>query len=256
MESHNPATSDDDAHDAKHTADDAAHRDADRDADRDAQHVDPTSGDELRAEGLILERAIGGWRGMVDSGLPTVVFITVYIVAARDLAPALIAAVVTGTVLAVYRLIRRQRLQQVLTGFLGLAVAAGFSAWTGQAENFFLPGLITNVVYGSAFIISILVGWPLLGVAMGYLTGDGTSWRSDKQLVRTYAAASWVWVGVFFGRLIVQVPLYLAAAVEVLGVARIVMGWPLFLGAAYVTYRVLAPVYRERRESNESASDA
>ena len=33
------------------------------------------------------------------------------------------------------------------------------------------------------------------------------------------------------------------------------MGWPLFLGAAYVTYRVLAPVYRERRESNESASD-
>ncbi len=73
--------------------------------------------------------------------------------------------------------------------------------------------------------------------------------------MRTYAAASWVWVGVFFGRLIVQVPLYLAAAVEVLGVARIVMGWPLFLGAAYVTYRVLAPVYRERRESNESASD-
>jgi hypothetical protein len=33
------------------------------------------------------------------------------------------------------------------------------------------------------------------------------------------------------------------------------MGWPLFLGAAYVTYRVLAPVYRERREGNESASD-
>ena len=143
----------------------------------------------------------------------------------------------------------------MLTGFLGLAVAAGFSAWTGQAENFFLPGLITNVVYGSAFIVSILVGWPLLGVAMGYLTGDGTSWRSDKQLVRTYTATSWVWVGVFFGRLIVQVPLYLAAAVEVLGVARIVMGWPLFLGAAYVTYRVLAPVYRERRDGNESASD-
>jgi hypothetical protein len=260
MQSHNPAASDDEPHDA--SADDASGGDASSDdapSDQDSAEAavapDALAGNELRAEGLILERAIGGWRGMVDSGLPTVVFITVYIVAGRDLAPALIAAVVTGSVLAIYRLIRRQRLQQVLTGFLGLAVAAGFSAWTGQAENFFLPGLITNVVYGSAFIVSILVGWPLLGVAMGYLTGDGTRWRSDKQLVRTYAAASWVWVGVFFGRLIVQVPLYLAAAVEVLGVARIVMGWPLFLGAAYVTYRVLAPVYRERRESNESASD-
>lgn len=207
-----------------------------------------TSEEDLRAERLILERAIGGWRGMLDSGLPTVVFITVYIIAARELTPALIAAVGVGIVLSAYRLLRRQNLQQVLTGFLGLAIAAGFSAVTGQAENFFLPGLITNVVYGTAFAVSILVRWPLLGVAMGYLTGDGTSWRSDKALMRTYAAASWIWVGVFFGRLVVQGPLYLAGSIEALGVARVVMGWPLFLAGAYLTYRVLAPVYRARRE--------
>lgn len=216
----------------------------------------PADPQELRAEGLILERAIGGWRGMIDSGLPTVVFITVYVIAARQLQPALIAAIVVGVLLAVYRLIRRQRLQQVLTGFLGLAIAAGFSAWTGQAENFFLPGLITNVAYGSAFVVSILVRWPLLGVAMGYLTGDGTSWRQDQRLMRTYSAASWVWVGVFFGRLVVQVPLYLAAAVELLGVARVVMGWPLFLAAAYVTYRVLSPVYQQRRAATEGGSES
>ncbi len=67
--------------------------------------------------------------------------------------------------------------------------------------------------------------------------------------MRTYAAASWIWVGVFFGRLVVQGPLYLAGAVELLGVARVVMGWPLFLAGAYVTYRVLAPVYRAKRGS-------
>ncbi|MEK9956623.1 MAG: DUF3159 domain-containing protein, partial [Actinomycetota bacterium] len=145
MQSHNPAASDDEPHDA--SGDDASVGDASSDdasSDQGSAEAvvapDALAGNELRAEGLILERAIGGWRGMVDSGLPTVVFITVYIVAGRDLAPALIAAVVTGSVLAIYRLIRRQRLQQVLTGFLGLAVAAGFSAWTGQAENFFLPG--------------------------------------------------------------------------------------------------------------------
>lgn len=207
----------------------------------------PAASEDLRAERLILERAIGGWRGMIDSGLPTVIFITVYVIVGRDLTPALIAAVVAGVILAGYRLIRRQQLQQVLTGFLGLAIAAGFSALTGQAENFFLPGLITNIAYGTAFIVSILIRWPLLGVAMGYLTGEGTSWRSDRALMRTYAAASWIWVGVFFGRLVVQGPLYLAGAVELLGVARVVMGWPLFLAGAYVTYRVLAPVYRAKR---------
>jgi hypothetical protein len=192
---------------------------------------------------------------MIDSGLPTVVFVTVYVLNSRQLISALVAAVIAGVVLAGYRLVRRQRLQQVLTGFLGLGIAAAFSAWTGQAQDFFLPGLITNVAYGSAFVISILVRWPLLGVAMGYLTGDGSSWRRDTRLMRTYSAASWIWVGVFFSRLLVQVPLYLAAAVEFLGVARVVMGWPLFLAAAYLTYRVLAPVYQERRDAQEDARD-
>lgn len=218
--------------------------------DNDDPGADSDASQDFKAEGLILEKAIGGWRGMVDTGLPTVVFITAFVITGRELTPAIIAAVVVGIALAVFRLLRRQNLQQVLTGFVGLAIAAGFSAWTGQAENFFLPGLLTNVAYGAVFIISILIGWPALGVAMGYMTGDGTSWRHDRQLRRTYAAASWIWVGVFFGRLAVQVPLYLSESVELLGVARIIMGWPLFLAGAYVTYRVLAPVYRERRANN------
>ncbi len=53
-------------------------------------------------------------------------------------------------------------------------------------------------------------------------------------------------------RLSVQAPLYLAGAIEALGVARVIMGWPLFLAGAYFTYRVLAPVYRERRAAHEA----
>lgn len=213
---------------------------------------DDTARGEVRAEGLILERAIGGWRGMIDTGLPTVVFITVFALNGRVLAPALIAAVATGVLLIGWRLVQRQSLQQIFTGFVGLAIAAGFSAWTGNAEDFFLPGLLTNIGYGTVFLVSILVGWPALGVVMGYLTGDGTTWRSDRGLRRTYTAATWVWVGVFFIRLSVQGPLYLAGAIEPLGLARVIMGWPLFLAGAYLTYRVLAPVYRQRRAAHES----
>jgi hypothetical protein len=226
------------------------------DESSDSQPEHETAAD-VRAERLLLERAIGGWRGIIDSGLPTVTFVAVYIAMGSDadaLRTALWCAVGAGVAVVVWRLIRRQSLQQVIAGFVGLAISAWFASRTGRAEDYFVRGLMTNLAYGTAFLVSIVVRWPLLGIAMGYLTGEGTTWRRDLQLRRTYAAASWIWVGLFFGRLVIQAPLYFAGAVAPLGVVNILMGWPLFLGAAYFTYRVLAPIYRSRR-SGQPAPD-
>ena len=205
---------------------------------------------DAHAERLILERALGGWRGIIDSGVPAAAFLIAYVVDNEQLTRAVVLAVIAGFILGIWRVVRKQSIQQVVTGFVGLAIAAAFTAWTGRAENFFLPGIITNLAYGSAFLISILVRWPLLGVIMGFLTGIGSTWRTNTQLRRVFTAASWIWVGLFFGRLAVQVPLYLAGEVAALGVVRIVLGWPAFLAAGYVTYRVLAPVYRELRNDS------
>lgn len=210
-------------------------------------HVEHESIEDVRAERVLLERAIGGWRGIIDSGLPTAVFITAYVLTDQSLTPSVIAAVAAGVLIALWRLIRRESLQQVGTGFGAVLVAAVFTRWTGRAEDFFLPGLITNVAYGTAFLVSVLVRWPLLGVIVGFITGSGTSWRQDPAQRRVFAAASWLWVGLFFGRLIVQVPLYLAEAVELLGIVKIVMGWPLFLATAYFTYRLLKPTFDAQR---------
>lgn len=225
------------------------HRADDYPSERQPEHE---TASDVRAETLILERAIGGWRGMIDSGLPTMVFITAYIITGQELRTSVIAAVVSGLVIVAWRLIRRQPLQQVGAGLLGVAVSAIFTWKTGRAENFFLPGLLTNLAYGTAFLISILVRWPLLGIAMGYLASEGTAWRREPELRRIYAAASWLWVLLFFGRVIVQTPLYLAGWVTALGIAKIVMGWPLFLAAAYFTYRLLAPILEARRAVKRS----
>lgn len=204
-------------------------------------------------EAVLLERAIGGWRGMFDSGLPALVFVAVYLLNGRVLQPALIAALGAGVVILVWRLMRRQPLTQVLAGFAGVAISAYVSSRTGEARDFFLWGLIVNVAYGSAFLISLAVRWPLMGVVVGAITGDPTGWRRDPELRRIYAAATWVWVMVFGGRILVQVPLYLAGWVGALGTAKIIMGWPLFLFGAYVTYRLLRPVFVQRRSAEASA---
>lgn len=212
------------------------------------------SNPQAHPEAVLLERAIGGWRGMIDSALPSVVFLIVYMVNGRLLAPALYAALGTGAIILVLRLLRKEPLTQVLAGFAGVAISAWVSARTGQARDFFLWGLIVNVAYGSALLISLAVRWPLMGVVVGTFMGDPTGWRQDPQLRRMYAAATWVWVILFGSRILVQVPLYLAGWVGALGTAKIVMGWPLFLFAAYVTYRLLRPIFQQRRLA-EAAAD-
>jgi hypothetical protein len=185
------------------------------DSEESAPHAEPIELEtpaDVKAETLLLERAIGGWRGIIDSGLPTAVFVVAYVVTSSNLRSSVIAAVAAGIVIVIWRLIRREPLMQVAAGFAGLAISAFFAARTDNAGNIYLPGMLTNLGYGTAFFVSILVTWPLLGIAMGYLTGEGTSWRQDRELRRIYAAASWIWVGLFYGRLIVQTPMYLAGA--------------------------------------------
>jgi hypothetical protein len=188
----------------------------------------------------LMAQAIGGWRGLIDGSLPAAVFLLVYVVTDDALAPAVWAAVVAGAAIAVLRLVRRQSVQQVLSGFIGVAFCAWLVTRTGRAEDFYLPGLFINVGYGTVLAVSALVGHPLLGYAVGAATGDVTGWRRVPEQRRAYALATWFFVAVFAVRLLVQLPLYLAGAVEPLGVARLVMGWPLFALAAFLAYRVIA----------------
>lgn len=190
----------------------------------------------------MLDQAIGGWRGMIDSGLPTIVFVVGYVLTGQELRPALIAAVASGLAIVAWRLARRESLQQVLAGFLGVAISAFVASRTGRAENFFVLGILINLGYGLAYLISILVRWPLMGLIIGYFRGDATGWRDDPRQYAAYVTSSWVWVGMFGLRLAVQLPLYLAGAVGLLGAAKLLMGWPMFLLAAYLTYRIVHPV--------------
>jgi hypothetical protein len=110
----------------------------------------------------------------------------------------------------------------------------------------FLLGLVINVSYGLAYLISIIVRWPLLGVFVGLVTGQGMSWRDDPALFRAYTKASALWVVMFALRLAVQVPLYLAGDDQLgwLAGARLVMSWPLFLLVAYLSWVIIRPAHR------------
>jgi hypothetical protein len=187
----------------------------------------------------LLANALGGAKGLVDSSLPTIAFIMLFTVVKVELMQAVYAALATAGVLAVIRLLQKNSLQQVLSGLIGIAIAAWFVSRTGRAEDYFLPGLLTNLAYGVGVLLSILLRFPAVGFVVGALTGDVLGWRKDPAKIRLYSLISWWWVGMFTLRLVVQVPLYLSESLELLATARLFMGWPLYLAVAFVTYRAI-----------------
>lgn len=204
-----------------------------------ALRAEPMSERDHSQRGLDLFEAMGGRHGIAESGLPALVFVLAYTASGNDLELAIWSAVAVGALAAVIRVLRRETLQFALAGLAGVALAAFVASRTGRAEDFFLPGLLLNAGYAAAYAISILIRWPLIGVIVGALLGEGTAWREDRAELRAYSRASWIWVGVFLSRLAVQLPLYLTGSLVALGVARTAMGIPIFALGVWLTYLVL-----------------
>lgn len=198
-----------------------------------------------------LVEALGGRRGMLDSALPAVTFVITYLVTGQSMTPALVAALLVGGVVAALRLARRDSLRHVLAGFAGVAVSVVVARTTGRPVDYFVPSLLSNSAAAIAWAVSIWVRRPLLGVVVGTVTRS-TTWRTDKRLLRAYQRASWIWTGSFVLRVVVMTPLWLSDQLVALGVAKVVMGWPMVLVVIWLSWQVLRPAYAARRRGAES----
>ena len=180
-----------------------------------------------------LVTALGGLRGVVDGGLPPLLFAVVHAVVGATttrsvaLGSAIAAAVTTGSVVVVVRLIRREPLRQALAGLAGLAIAITVALQAGEARGFFLPGIYVDAAYAIAFLGSALVGRPVIGSIYGWLSGRRGQWRHDASLRRTLTWATIGWSLVFAVRASGQAYLYLADQPALLAVGKLVLGWPL-----------------------------
>lgn len=215
--------------------------DADRQPERPATESERLATEAERlaeAERPHLLDAVGGPLGIGESALPPVTFVTAYTVSGEAATAAWIAVAI-GVALAAARIVRGQTVQYALAGLIGIGLAAFIVSRTGRAEDFFVPGLLANAGYALGCGISIAVGRPAVGLAIGMLRGEGTGWRADPARVGAYTKATWLWVAVFSARLAVQLPLYLTGAVVALGTARVAMGVPIFALAVWLTWLIL-----------------
>jgi hypothetical protein len=174
---------------------------------------------------------LGGWRGMLESSIPIVTFVVVNII--WSLRPALIAAVSLGVAIGVFRLIRRQSVRHAVNGLLGISIGAALAWRTGEAKDFYLPGILLTLGYCLALIGSVAAGKPLVGWLWSVVADNGgTRWYREEGLRRTFSWLTLVWSGVFMAKLVVNVWVYFAAGLtddqkaSILGVMRIALGAP------------------------------
>jgi Protein of unknown function (DUF3159) len=196
----------------------------------------------------LLARA-GGIRGLVYSGLP----VTTYAVTAAAFGriPAVVAALTVAALVLTWQLARRESLRPALWGFAGVALCAGLALVTGQAKDFYLPGIWIALVTAIALTVSILIRRPLVGVAWAWMTGRDGSWRRIPRVRLAFDVVTAVMAAVSWSRFTVQNYLYASDQAELLAVARLAMGWPLFL--VTTTFVVLAVRYAIRSLPRPSA---
>ncbi|MFV0435085.1 MAG: DUF3159 domain-containing protein [Leucobacter sp.] len=217
------------------------------------------SGEAVSARGVLA--SIGGWRGIAETLVPATLYL-VFFVATRDARVSAIAPLVLAVIAFAVRLIRREPVQAALSGLLGVAICVGVTLFTGRGEDYYLPGFWINAAWLVAHTVSLLVGWPLIGLLLGFLRGSLTAWRKTPVLRRAANVCTLFWIALFGGRLAVQLPLYFAAqngdpgATDALGLARLLMGVPLFALAVILTWLVLSRVSASLDDKSQASASS
>ena len=185
--------------------------------------------------------ALGGTKGIIDSTIPSLVFLLTYNIT-HNLRACLYVSIATAVLLMVWRLVKRDTLMHSISGFIGVAFCGWFAWKTGAAKDYYAPSLWKNSAFMLVYLISILVKYPLIGVLLGPILGENLKWRKDPKRLTAYTKATWIWFALFAIRLAIQYPLFKADQLNALGIANIFLGFPLYLATLWGTWLVIKSV--------------
>jgi hypothetical protein len=180
---------------------------------------------------------------MVEAAVPVTVFVVVNLV--WSLQPALVASLALAAVIAVARLVQRRPIRYVVNGLLGVGLGAAVAWRTGEARDFYLPGIWISYGYAAAMILSVVLRHPLIGWLWSVMFAAGRpDWREQPRLMRTFVWLTLLWAAVWILKVSAQAWLYLADQEHLLGAARLALGAPPYAVLLAVTVWTVRRVER------------
>lgn len=181
-------------------------------------------------------RRVTGRSGVADGVASPIVFVGVNSFAGVQ--NAALAGVGTALAIVGWRLARRRPLRFALSGLLGTGLAIFLAVRSGEARDYFLPGLISGSALTALAFASAVARKPMTAYTSWMTRGWPLEWYWHPQVRPAYLITTWIW-GVFFGvRTAVQSWLFATDQITVLGIVRVITGWPGLLGLLIATYVV------------------
>ena len=89
--------------------------------------------------------------------------------------------------------------------------------------------LYLNLVYPVAFVVGNLVGWPLVGLVVGLVSGRGLSLAARPGAYARLPAGQLVLGGLLRLKLVVQTAAVPRRGLVGLAIAKVLTAWPLFI---------------------------
>lgn len=187
--------------------------------------------DELRA-------LLDGRAGFGDAIIAPLLFVLVNAIAGMPVAA--YAGIVGAVLVVVYRLARRSDLQYAFSGLFGTGLAIALALRSGQAQDYFLPGIVTGAGTTVIALLSIVARRPMVAY-MSWLTRRWPiEWYWHPRVRPAYTRATWLWVAFFGLRTALQGWLFVTDQTTALGFVRVATGWPglvLLLAATFILGR-------------------
>jgi len=203
-----------------------------------------------------ISEQLGGVRGLIESSVPVLAFVLLNVVLGKDgvdlaqrtaLYWAIGGAVGTAVLIGAFRLARRQPVRHAVNGIFGIAVGAILAWRTGDAKNFYLPGILITLAQVAVFLVSTVVRRPIVGYVWGVLANGGKhDWYHNAKLFRTFQWLTVVWAASLFIRAGVQGWLWLRDDATAIGVVRILISWPIYAATFAFTVWAVRRVTRSQ----------
>ncbi|MGI9017120.1 MAG: DUF3159 domain-containing protein [Euzebya sp.] len=196
----------------------------------------PGSGSDYSIKDVIADPKV-----LIDTVAPTLLFA----VAASQTSVGLAAGLALSwcAVVFAYRLTRRQGLVYAVSGLSGVLIGVVVALASGQAEDFFLPGIIGNIAFGALCVGSVLVRRPAVAFTSALLYRWPFGWYFHPRVRPAYSEITWLWAVYYLAKGGTQLLLVNAGDLTLLTTVRLVLGWPglvvlLAITYAYVRWRL------------------
>jgi hypothetical protein len=172
--------------------------------------------------------------------VPGLVFLVLFTIN-HNITVSAMGALGVSLLLAVIQLVRKAPLKFAFSGVFGVAFGAFFAMLSGNAKNFYLPGMLYTLGLAIAYVLSAVFRYPLIGVLLGPMLKENLSWRTrNPGRFRAYTKSTWAWGLILLAKSAILFPLYWWGDVTQLGWVKVALGIPPFLLCVYLTWIFLA----------------